>query len=1006
MSTTPIDNALKLFSQTASQHDANHVLQLCQKENKTQTGLTLGNMFCNLFPTNASLLETTASMAYAAGVYGQSYDLYHKLLSFGNLPANTVKTVLFQQHQCIPYIYERYTAYREDLVGEIVKRTKTAFPLVTFTITSCKRLDLFEKTVNSFLASCEDVLRIDDWFCVDDMSSDQDRKKMQQLYPFFTFYLKTAAEKGHPRSMNIIRNHVKTPYLFHVEDDWAFFCRRPYITECLDALGYSPMIAQCLINKNYAETGENLSYAGGLPFVTVRGQRFFRHEHYTNESEKRDFIRKYGENCKNCGYWPGYSFRPSMVRTDVIRRLGEYQEKGVNFEQEYSVRYRQAGFMSVFFEGVYSWHLGRKTWERFDDNKPNAYTLNDEKQFGGGGGGGENKSSTTTNTSKESTASAITQRNGKIASMRAFVVNLARRPDRWDQFRYQKEAQWLHYNRFEAVDGNDLVPTEQLQRIFDGNDYDMRAGMVGCAMSHIELYISLLKTTEVDAYLIMEDDITVVPDFQRKFIHMYGMLPDDWDLCYLGHHPWNKTPDQYDKIQSPSVFKAPSAAMSLKMSKGGTGGYVISKKGAKALLDYINRHGMTNGIDTVQQKAADAIQLYYCTPHLIYSDCWSSQTPTVDTDIQHNFVSLTVPFETRKAIEEKFYSQFGPVVQLSASDEARLYVTDEKKEHTMFYTGSSDSDVRELLHICKHPCYSLNYKMLVCVPKPNETIRKERYFERLKKNGEFSVDDALVLDKKKQDVPASLVPTIVPVTIISDTSSFTTNRYKYVISISETTHVAEAIQANLPEQKTVFPFDKSDGGTLWSFYTIIQNIMLSSSCEEEKEEKKSVRQHVQQLSAKLFDFDKNTTYHQAYNNRTVFKNNLHNISYPHDDAHTIVDVYSHRFQALYDAIYSKQPVLFVHGVRWLSASTDEQTTLRELYAFLDCIRAVNSNVKILCINSLPEKTIVDPKYSDAVIRDYIDFPEHMRKDGWPADKIQYDQGVFRPALIDLLRKYV
>ena len=39
--------------------------------------------------------------------------------------------------------------------------------MITFTITSCKRFDLFEKTMNSFLNCCIDIERIDKWLCVD-----------------------------------------------------------------------------------------------------------------------------------------------------------------------------------------------------------------------------------------------------------------------------------------------------------------------------------------------------------------------------------------------------------------------------------------------------------------------------------------------------------------------------------------------------------------------------------------------------------------------------------------------------------------------------------------------------------------------------------------------------------------------------------------------------------------------------------------------------------------------
>ena len=48
-----------------------------------------------------------------------------------------------------------------------------------FSITTCKRFDLFEKTINSFIQCCKDVLLIDKWLCIDDNSSDTDREKMK-----------------------------------------------------------------------------------------------------------------------------------------------------------------------------------------------------------------------------------------------------------------------------------------------------------------------------------------------------------------------------------------------------------------------------------------------------------------------------------------------------------------------------------------------------------------------------------------------------------------------------------------------------------------------------------------------------------------------------------------------------------------------------------------------------------------------------------------------------------
>ena len=140
---------------------------------------------------------------------------------------------------------------------------------------------------------------------------------MQELYPFFTFILKDKNDKGHPRSMNIIKNSVKTPYLFHLEDDWKFFVKKNYIRDCLDVLSVDDKIGHCLINKNYTETSEDISVKGGIFKQTNFGTRYYIHEYVKNDKEKLEWYNKYG-NCLSSNYWPHFSLRPSLFKTSVF----------------------------------------------------------------------------------------------------------------------------------------------------------------------------------------------------------------------------------------------------------------------------------------------------------------------------------------------------------------------------------------------------------------------------------------------------------------------------------------------------------------------------------------------------------------------------------------------------------------------------------------------------------------------------------------------------------------
>lgn len=716
------------FLNSRSEFDALNLVRTVRCSGLHHIGMMLGKFFEEQFPHSTDIKDEYAINAYYSHQYKKAYDIFERLLSMKGLSKDMSERFLFNQHFCIDHISDRYSHYNPLIVDKITNRKKRSFPLITLTITSCKRFDLFQQTVNSFLNCCKDLNKIDTWLCVDDNSSVEDREKMKKLYPFFIFYFKTPKEKGHPQSMNIIRKLVKTPYTFHMEDDWKFIVTRKYLTDAMDVMGQDQRIKQCLINKNYAETEIDINIKGGEFHQTSNGLRYYIHECAITEEAKEKWKTKHGENVKQCSYWPHFSFRPSLFRTVLFEELGEFNEEISHFEMDYSSRYINKGYVSAFLEGIYCIHIGRLTSERHNKNKPNAYELNGEAQFSG----------------KEEQVRTLSELPKPIVELKDFginlktyVVNLDRREDRWKKFESNAHfANPLKYERYSAVDGSTLKSNSQLQRIFDGNDYNMRVGMVGCAMSHIKLYINLINS-DADAYCILEDDITFVPEFDRKLLHLYKQVENtSWDMVYLGHHLFDHhiTEESYNKKVMP-VAQRWNRLTSLTKSMGGTGGYLISKEGAKKLLEFINRTGMTNGIDTVQQKAADVLAIYYTEPHLIYSECFRG-TNKPDTDIQYNYDSLTVSVSQRLNDEILFY---GEICKLNDLDSAITFATKDTSVGVSYYEDTEPKNVWSVEKSSVHPCYTLEDKIVVIVPGGNEN----RYFDRLKKNGVFNVEDAL-----------------------------------------------------------------------------------------------------------------------------------------------------------------------------------------------------------------------------------------------------------------------
>lgn len=684
-----LDNLLNNFNESGTIEDCRKILISSNAAGLPCIGETLGKPLLKLFPYDT---ELKAEFSKAIG------------------------------EESIPSLAQSYTYYNPEIVNSI---RDSPFSLVTLTMTTCKRLDLFKKTINSFLNLCTDIDNISRWICVDDNSSEEDREEMKRLYPFFTFVFKNKENKGHPQSMNIIRDMVKTPYIFHLEDDWNFFIKRPYIGDLLNLLISNPKIGQCLLNRNYSERETDIDIKGGFP-VSKNGINYLIHEYCPGE-KINDFYAKHGGPVRQCAYWPHFSFRPSLLRKEVLDTVGKFDEKVSHFEMEYSHRYVNKGYISAFLDDIVCLHIGRLTSERDDKTKLNAYDLNNEAQLSG----------------KEE------KKNEQVdIHMKTFVINLDSRKDRWEKFRENREGDFLNYTRFPAIDGYKLYPSDQLLRIFDGNDYNMRCGMVGCALSHIILAIELTRDPVSNFYFNIEDDAQLASNLKERLskliINLYQNY-SDWDLVYLGHHLRDEynTPDHYGDEQ-PSVEKWDSLT-SLTRSLGGTSGYLISKTGAVKLLNFIQRNGMTNGIDTVQQKAADELNIYYIKPHLVYAECFRSDEKKVDSDIQYSYKGLSVPVGDRLIREIKFYTNIGVEMELIDDYGIMKEKMIEDPSSVLIYNGANRlSDLCELARLLNKPHYTVGESLLVYVARPTEEILNGRYFERLSKNGKFNVNDCLI----------------------------------------------------------------------------------------------------------------------------------------------------------------------------------------------------------------------------------------------------------------------
>jgi GR25 family glycosyltransferase involved in LPS biosynthesis len=632
---------------------------------------------------------------------------------------------------------EKLDFYNKKKIDEITDNLKNKIDndkKITLTITSCKRLDLFKRTINSFVNCCIDVNLIDEFICIDDNSSDQDRETMNELYPFFKFVFKTEKQRGHCESMNMIIDIVKTEYLLHLEDDWLFCYRYDYITKALEILNQDTIIqldeipldqnindkkiAQVLFNKNYIEINDKQAFGGYLCETTDK-LKYVIHEYYDKKDDKyMNAISKYlGPTCI---YWPHYSFRPSIIKTEIFNKIGKYNKNVNFFEMDYAYRYVQNNYISCFFNMNPSKHIGKLTFQTNEQNA-NAYFLNNVNQFNTNNNSIENANSNTnlkennyifedydfypnldsfgndlfkidTNDINELKQNAdilndcvafntygylknkivanndfiklqnyyykpdglyvkknttLSNENdnkiNKINNENIICVNLERRPDRKKSMEeILKFNNINNYKFYEAVDGNKLEPTYELYNLFRNNDFNNRRGVMGCALSHYELWKQLADSND-EYYLIMEDDVLLSPNFKHKLNLIIKNITENiekYDIVFLGYTMFKNNSQKYkDYYYDMNTDNIIIDKLNTNLYIGGFFSYIITKTGAISMLKYIKDNGIKYGIDYLIHLNND-IKRYETVPFLVFTDWVDSVNSKVDSNIQLDFNTL------------------------------------------------------------------------------------------------------------------------------------------------------------------------------------------------------------------------------------------------------------------------------------------------------------------------------------------------------------------------------
>lgn len=244
-----------------------------------------------------------------------------------------------------------------DLPTPPARATRPSPPVedaFTIVLTSCARFDLLRPTVQSLIAALDEQPAA--FIIIEDSGDPGVRDAVADLEPAlgaaFTI-LVNAEQLGQMRSIDRAYAAVRTPYIFHCEDDWAF-TRSDFIGASRAILQARPDVSMVglrprselnpLVRDTPSENLPERPEVRFMPFDPDAHPEYFSH-----------------------------SFNPGLRRRADAERLGPFAPLGR--EEDVSYAYKRAGFRIANLEPPATRHIGDARHVDDPTSRPKPRTL-------------------------------------------------------------------------------------------------------------------------------------------------------------------------------------------------------------------------------------------------------------------------------------------------------------------------------------------------------------------------------------------------------------------------------------------------------------------------------------------------------------------------------------------------------------------------------------------------------------------------------------------------------
>lgn len=241
-----------------------------------------------------------------------------------------------------------------------------------------------------------------------------------------------------------------------------------------------------------------------------------------------------------------------------------------------------------------------------------------------------------------------------------YIINLDKDYERLQITEKEIHREGHKYKRIKGVYGKNLSnkQKQKYSTIFCSNF--CTDSMIGCALSHIKAWKTLVKNKDEYA-LILEDDVNLVNNFDKEMYNALNNVPENYDMLYLGYTVGTKDGShnmstlitqtltgvkQTGKIINDAIH-IPFFPMALHS-------YILSYKGAKKLLSKFENDKIFNHIDFQLTFYKNDLNIYATNTDLV--------TQRKSNDDSNN--TMTYPVLLNKPLQNVKMSHNEPLAYL------------------------------------------------------------------------------------------------------------------------------------------------------------------------------------------------------------------------------------------------------------------------------------------------------------------------------------------------------